>query len=204
MFRSILLTLIFLVYPYLVYRGMQQGVVWFAPTLIAGFYINDAMKTQHKQRRMMKLLIALVLLTGAVFWQALTAKLLPIFIQLTLMHFFGTTLFKGPSLIERFVRMEFADFPPEIVTYCWQLTLLWTGFFAFNALVCAGLALWGSDVWWAFYNGVMIFVLTGVLMVGEYIWRHFRFPELDIPSPKSSVRNMIVNGRAIWKEVHAS
>lgn len=201
--RSVAATLLFLVYPYLAYIGMQNDIVWFAPLLVSAMYLNQALKAQSSRIKLMKLGIAVVMILGALFLQALTAKLLPIFIQLMLMHFFGRTLIDGPTLIERFVRLEFAEFPAEIVDYCRQLTWVWTIFFAFNAIVCAILAVWGTDLWWAIYNGVIIYLLTGLLMVGEYIWRHFRFPHLDIPAPTHSVRNLINNGRIIWEDVNA-
>ena len=201
--RSVGMALIFLVYPYLAYIGMQKGIVWFAPLLISCIYLYQALKTSKPKLKMIKLGIAVTLIIGAIFLQTLTAKLLPIFIQLMLMHFFGRTLVHGPTLIERFVRMEFADFPPGIIEYCRQLTWLWTGFFAFNVLMCTVLALWGSDVWWALYNGVVIYLLTGVLMIGEYIWRHFKFPELEIPTPENTFHNLINNGRTIWQDVNA-
>jgi uncharacterized membrane protein len=197
------MTLLFLAYPYLAYLGMQHGIVWFAPMLISFVYLNQAFKASRLRIKLIKLGISLGLIIGAIFFQALTAKLLPILIQLMLMHFFGRTLVHGPTLIERFVRMEFPQFPPGIVEYCRQLTWVWTGFFAFNALMCAALAIWASDSVWALYNGVFIYVLTGLVMVGEYIWRHFHFPQLDIPAPKTSVRNLINHGRIIWKDVNA-
>lgn len=200
--RGIIGSAFFLGYPYLVYQGMEKGVVWFAPSIILGVYLYQGIKTQNTRSRIYKFAIAGVLLAGTIFFQSLTAKLLPFFIQLMLMHFFGHTLFNGPPLIERFVRMEFPELPPGIAQYCRQLTWLWTGFFAFNAIMCLILAFWAPDSWWAIYNGVLIFVLTALLMVGEYIWRHFKFPDLDIPSPKSSAKNMIVNGRKIWLDVH--
>ena len=199
---SVVMGGVFLAYPYLVYIGIERGISWFAPALIAGIYLNQALVSSIKRIKIIKITIAIVLLIGAVFLQSITAKLLPIFIQLVLMHFFGRTLVDGAPIIERFVRLEFPEIPVEIAIYCRQLTVMWTCFFGFNAVMCAGLAIWASDAWWAIYNGVMIFILTGVLMVGEYIWRHFRFPELDIPSPQATIRNMIVNGREIWKDVH--
>ena len=75
----------------------------------------------------------------------------------------------------------------------------WT--FAFNIIICTALALWAPDLWWAIYNGILIYTFTGVLMVGEYVYRHFRFPDLDIPSPKSTIQSMINNGRNIWMDV---
>ena len=202
--RSIFISVLFLFYPYLAYRGMQEGVVWLAPAIFAGVYVNQAFNSSVQKEKLKKLGIALGLVLGAIYIQSLTAKLLPILIQLMLMHFFGKTLIKGPALIERFVRMDYPEFPPGIAAYCWQLTAIWTGFFAFNVVMCTALAIWAPSAWWAIYTGVIIFVLTGVLMIAEYIWRHYRFPDLDIPSPKSSFQAMIVNGRKIWMDVHAT
>jgi hypothetical protein len=55
--------------------------------------------------------------------------------------------------------------------------------------------------WWAMYTGVGIFVLTGLMMVGEYVYRHFLFPDLEIPSVKSSIKSMAINCRSIWDDV---
>lgn len=201
---TLLKTLLGLLYPYLVYKGMQAGVVWFAPAAIIGFYLYQAFSTQDNKVRLTKGGIALGLSIGAIFFQAATAKLLPVAIQLMLMYFFGKTLSKqyAPPLIERFVSLEFEQIPPEIVVYCRQLTVLWTGFFAFNAFVCTLLAFFAPDAWWAIYTGVGIFMLTIILMVGEYIIRRFLFPDLEIPSVKSSVKNMVSNCRALWQGVH--
>ena len=198
-----MIAVIFIAYPYLVYQGRESGLVWLVPVIISGIYFYRAFLSPRKQSRLLNLMIAAGLLIGAVFLQALTAKLLPVLIQLLFMYFFGRTLHNGPPLIESFVRLDYPDFPPGISRYCRQLTLMWTGFFGFNALMCAGLALWAPDIWWAFYNSILIFVLTGLLMVGEYIYRHFRFPDLDIPKPMSTMKTMVRNGRKIWLEVQA-
>jgi uncharacterized membrane protein len=202
--RKLITTSFVLLYPYLVYRGMQAGWVWLAPAIVATILMAQALHSNHASARYKKMALALLLVFGMIFFQAFTAKLIPTLIQLALMHFFGKTLVKGPTLIERLVRLEFSDIPPEILQYCRQLTWLWTGFFAFNAFMCSALALWGQSGWWAFYTGVMIFALTGLLMVGEYIYRHYRFPALEIPDIKATVRNMIINSRQIWLDVQAS
>jgi uncharacterized membrane protein len=202
-FKAILVTALVLGYPYLVYRGMELGFVWLAPVVISGIYIYKAFTTQNQKSRYIKLGIALIFAIAAVFLQSLAAKLMPVFIQLGLMCFFGRTLFKPPPLVERFARMDFPDLPPGVVEYCRLWTIIWTGFFALNALICAGLAFWAPNDWWAFYTGIMLYVLTGALMIGEFCWRHFRFPEFDIPTLKLSMRNMIVNGRKIWSDVIA-
>ena len=203
--KSIVATCLFLAYPYLVYRGIESGMVWLAPAIFSGIYLLQAFAARNMKIRLYKGLIAIALLLGAYYLQTITAKVLPVLIQLMLMFFFGRTLLKGkgPSFIESFVRLEFPEFPPGVSEYCRQLTILWTGFFAFNAVMCVGLAIWSTDFWWTLYNGVFIYLMIGVLMIGEYIYRHFRFPDLGIPDPKSTIKTMIVNGRKIWMDVQA-
>ncbi|MGZ8188761.1 MAG: hypothetical protein ACXWTN_08385 [Methylosarcina sp.] len=205
MIKSVAAAGLFLAYPYLVYRGMESGMTWLAPAIFSGIYLFQAAFARSVKTKIYKTLIALVLLLGAYYLQALTAKVMPVLIQLALMYFFGRTLLKGkgPSLIESFVRLEFPELPPCVGDYCRQLTILWTGFFAFNAVMCVALALWGSNFWWTLFNGVIIYFMIGVLMAGEYLYRHFRFPDLWIPDPKSTIKTMIVNGRKIWMDVQA-
>jgi len=209
--RGIITSTFFLLYPYLVYRGVQEGIVWFAPAIIASIYLHQAIKTSRRRVMFAKLDVVLLLLIGGIFYQDLIAKIIPIFIQLSLMSFFGKTLLKGkgPSLVERFASYDFPDIPPIISQYCRYLTIMWTSFFAFNITACIVLAIFAPVSWWALYTGVMIFALSGVLMVGEYIWRHFYFrtlelPDEPIPGVKDSMRSMIVNGRTIWLDVQAS
>ncbi len=201
--KGFIVTCLFLAYPYLVYRGIDSGMAWLAPALFSGIYLLQAFKVRNLKIKLYKATVAIALLLGAYYLQTLTAKVMPVLIQLMLMYFFGRTLLKGkgPSFIESFVRLEFPEFPPGVSEYCRQLTVMWTGFFAFNAAMCVGLAVWGTDFWWTLFNGVMIYLLIALLMIGEYIYRHFRFPELWIPDPGSTIRTMIVNGRKIWLDV---
>ena len=199
---AIIITLVLLLYPYFVYQGVQQGEVWIAPTLIISFYSYQAVKTRCMRERLIKLALIGVLLTGLVFFQVLTAKLMPILVQLILMHFFGSTLLdkNSPSLVERFVRLEFDEIPAGISAYCRSLTKLWTGYFAFNIMTCILLAVYAPVSWWAIYTGVGMLLGTGMLMLGEYLVRPFLFPDLEIPDMKSTARNMIINGRKVWAE----
>lgn len=200
--RSVFYTLVVLAYPLLVYRGMDNGMVWLAPVIFSGLYLFRAYRTTDLRAKTIKVLIAAMLLSGAFFLQSLTAKMMPVFIQLLLMHFFGRTLLSGPPLIERFVRLEYPVLPAEAQCYARQWTLIWTVFFACNAVTCFVLAIWAPDFWWAVYNGFMIYTLTGLLMVTEYVYRHFRFPDWEIPSPLATLRTMATNGRQIWNSVY--
>ncbi|HIG65804.1 MAG TPA: hypothetical protein EYQ43_09710 [Methyloprofundus sp.] len=209
--RIIISIMVFLLYPYLVYRGVQEGVVWFAPAAIASVYFYQAVNARNRKIRIQKLAIVLMLFVGAIYFQDTVAKLVPIIIQLSLMLFFGKTLLpnKGPSLVERFASLEFPVMPPVLMRYCRHLTVIWTGFFAFNVLACLYLALFAPVQWWAIYTGVLIFVLTALIMIAEYIWRFFMFRRIDLPSAqipgiKETAKMMIINGRKIWLDIQAS
>lgn len=196
-------TVVILGYPYLVYRGMDSGMVWIAPLLVSFFYIVQAFGNRRLKTRVINVLIGGTLLASVILLKSGSAKFLPVLVQVILCWFFVRSLFKGPPLIECFVRLDFAVFPPGIAQYCRQLTWMWTLFFAFNGLVCSALALWANDAWWAFYTGVVINLLTGVLLAGEYCYRHYRFPGLKIPDPQTSFRSILINSRKIWMDLHA-
>ena len=209
--RVILSSIIFLAYPYLVYRGVQEGVVWFAPLVITSVYCYQAYKARRVSVRLQKLAVVLFLVLGTLYFPDTIAKLVPIIIQLSLMLFFGKTLLKGkgPSLVERFASIDFPYVPPVLSRYCRHLTIIWTCFFAFNIVVCIGLALFSPVEWWAIFTGVLIFVFTGALMIAEYIWRFFLFRRINIPvelipDARESARNMVIHGRKIWQDVQAS
>ncbi|MCX7096739.1 MAG: hypothetical protein NTV43_02405 [Methylococcales bacterium] len=205
MIKGIIATCLFLTYPYLVYRGIESGMAWIAPAIFSGVYLLQSFAAQRIAIKLYKAVVSVALLLGTYYLQSLTAKVLPVLIQLMLMYFFGRTLLKGkgPSFIESFVRLQFPIFEPGISEYCRQLTILWTVFFGFNAIVGVVLANWASDFWWMLYNGVLIYLMIGVLMIGEYIFRHYRFPGLAIPDLQSTIKVMIVNGRKIWMDVQA-
>ncbi|MDD2724161.1 MAG: hypothetical protein PHH59_09105 [Methylovulum sp.] len=199
---------LFITYPYLVYRGMESGMNWLAPLVFSGIFLYRAWLAQEFRRRVLNLVFAIALLLGAYYVQTLTAKILPVLVQLTLMVFFGRGLFgdKELTFIERVVRLQFPESPPAVSIYCRQLSLIWTVFFAGNALVCTLLAIYGTGYGWAFYNGVLIYVLMGVLGIGEYIYRRIHFADLSvlhqgIPDPMTTIKALFINGRKVFLEM---
>jgi len=208
MMKGLVFACLFMVYPYLVYKGMESGLNWLSPVAFSGFFLYQALVSPIPGTRIRNTLFALLLLLGAFYLQTTTAKLLPVFVQIMLMILFGRTLLKdkGPALIDRIVRLQFPESPPAVSVYCRQLTLLWTVFFAGNALLITVLAIWGSGFWWALYNGVMIYVLMGILAIGEYIYRRNHFADLSvlhqgIPDLKATLKAMIINGRKVYQDI---
>jgi uncharacterized membrane protein len=97
----------------------------------------------------------------------------PIVVNVSMLVAFGVTLFgDGPSMIEKFARVRRPELDAPAVRYTRRVTQVWCAFFAINGAVSAACALWGSRAQWALYNGVITYLLIGVLIAGEIAWRH--------------------------------
>jgi uncharacterized membrane protein len=183
-------------YPLLVYLAIDNGVSWLFSILFGVLFIRRAM-AGGKQALMFALLAAL-LLGGAILFQEISAKMIPVLVHISMFTVFYGSLHSDTSIIERFARLDFPEMPPEIVAYTRKVTYVWSVFFAVNILLCSALALWADDSLWTLYNGGIIYLLLGLMMISEYLWRRIRYPWLEIPPLKQSLINIIKNGRLVW------
>lgn len=101
----------------------------------------------------------------------LAARLYPVFMNLMMFASFAVTLWKPPSMIERFARITDPDLDAHGVAYTRKVTWVWMGFFMFNGSAAFWTALHGTLVQWSAYNGAISYGLAGVLMAGEYAVR---------------------------------
>lgn len=95
----------------------------------------------------------------------------PSLVNFGLLVAFGVTLHNGPSMIEKFARLTYADPPAHVVRYTRRVTQLWCGFFALNGVFSAWTALRWQGEAWSLYNGAIVYVVIGTLIVGEFAWR---------------------------------
>jgi len=104
-------------------------------------------------------------------WDARALRLVPVFINLGLLYAFGRTLRGGPTIIERFARLQHPSLSAEQIRHCRATTVVWCAFFAANAAVCAVLA-WSAPLWiWTLYTGVVAYLLMGLLFAAEWLLR---------------------------------
>jgi len=121
---------------------------------------------------------ALLLAGGAVWANALLPlKLYPVLVNAALLAAFAYSLASPMSMVERFARMSEPNLPPAAVAYTRTVTKVWCGFFVANGLAALGTALWATPDVWSLYNGVIAYLLMGVLFAGEYLVR-LRFKRL--------------------------
>lgn len=101
----------------------------------------------------------------------LPLKLYPVMVNLAMLCAFGFSLISPPSMIERMARLREPDLPAEAVLYTRRVTQVWCVFFLFNGSMGLATALWASPEIWSLYNGVIAYLLMGVLFGGEYLVR---------------------------------
>lgn len=115
---------------------------------------------------------ALLLAAGAVWANALLPlKLYPVLVNAVLLAAFAYSLASPPSMIERMARLTEPNLPPAAIAYTRVVTQVWCGFFVVNGSIALGTAIWASPAVWSLYNGVIAYVLMGLLFAGEYLVR---------------------------------
>ncbi len=183
-------------YPLIIYFLLTHSAAWLGAALVFSLIL---WKIHRRDDWLWWLagLSVLMLLTTSLFGIDAIPKMSPLLIHMGLFYIFSQSL-KDKPLIEQFARLDFPELPPEIEAYCRQLTVLWSGFFALNIAACLWLAFWGSNSQWVLYNGLIVYFLIAALMLGEYVWRRIRFPDLEIPPFSQTIRNIVKNGHKIW------
>lgn len=128
------------------------------------------LKVSRMGRWMMAGALLLVALT---LWSnhLLPLKLYPFLMNVLTLGLFGYSLLYPPSMVERIARLTEPDLPAEAIGYTRRVTQVWCGFFILNGSIALYTALWASQEVWSLYNGVIAYVLMGILFGGEYLIR---------------------------------
>jgi uncharacterized membrane protein len=114
----------------------------------------------------------LVLLLLAVWWDAwLPLRLYPVLVNAVLLGVFAYSLIFPPSMIERFARMSEPNLPAQAIGYTRRVTQIWCVFFGINGAIALMTALCASPAIWTLYNGLIAYLLMGLLLAGEYVIR---------------------------------
>ena len=191
---------LFLAYPFLSAYLAKQGFASLELLVFAGITLWRGLKIETPLFRLATLLLVAVLLTAAYFANAYFIWLIPSCVYMGLTILFGHTLRSPPSLCERLVRLLYPDFIPGIADYLRQVTWVWTLFFAINAVICGLLPLLVGQQAWAIYTGVLVYLLMSILVVAEWLYRHKRFPDLEIPPIMETAKFFVLNGHKIFKD----
>jgi uncharacterized membrane protein len=162
-----------LLYPLAVYFGIH----YFEPWKLAGILmvlLLIKLAISHADNHWSRpLLIAGLFYCGFALWSnnVVSLRFYPVLVNGVMLVIFSSSLLSPPSLIERLARLQHPDLPPEGIIYTRRVTQVWCGFFIVNGVIALATALWGSFEIWSLYNGLIAYLLMGILLGGEYIVR---------------------------------
>jgi len=170
--------LLALAYPFAVFLALSKGV---SPKALSLLLVLTALLQFNAQKlkplRNAFLACAALLVSGLWFYSDdIFLKLYPVLISLSLLAVFAFSLKSPPSVAERFARLRHTDLPPRAIAYCKKVTLMWCCFFVINATI-AFYTIFLSARAWMFYNGLMSYMLIGLIMAGEFVFRLFYMKE---------------------------
>lgn len=175
---GVMIGFITVLYPLAVYFGIQYLEPRIIASLILALLLLRFLTIQaDKQHRQLLILVGVVFCVFAIWNNNLiTLRFYPALVNLTLFMIFASSLYYPPPIIERFARLQHPNLPPQGVRYTRKVTQVWCVFFVCNGAIAASTAVWSSFAWWSLYNGVLSYLLMGLLMAVEY-WVRIRTQE---------------------------
>ncbi|MBU04555.1 MAG: hypothetical protein CL877_00955 [Dehalococcoidales bacterium] len=176
---GILFALLFLAYPALVYFGTLH----YSPRIVSLIIILCLIVRlfSSSANRLAKIvfpatLIGLTLcVVSALLDNEVYIQYLPVIYSGLFFLAFGSTILHPPSMIEVFARAIAPSLSPKEVSYCKTITFIWILFFAINGLISAITVCCATFKFWAYYNGLISYILMFLIFASEFLYRHWKF-----------------------------
>jgi uncharacterized membrane protein len=177
---TIVTAVLTVMYPLAVYYGLTRLGTRSVVTMIAVLLALSALLKWKALVREPRELIGILLVGCALVLSGVLDDhrfllATPVLMNLGLFVTFAGSLRTDTPLVERFARMQVSDLSAEELRYCRTVTQVWSLFFVLNGTVALALALLAPLSWWALYNGLLAYVLIGLLGASEYVIRKRRF-----------------------------
>lgn len=178
--KHIVIGSVFVLYPLIVFFGLK----WIEPTYIAlvlvllaclRFYYNKA-SINIPFIKVVGINIIILLMLSFFNNSSFLLKLYPVVMSLSFLSIFLYSLIKPPSVITLIAGAR-DKLTVNAVEYTKKITLVWCAFFLINGSISL-VTVFLSDEIWAFYNGLVSYVLMGGLFLGEWVVRK-RFKKND-------------------------
>ena len=168
----LLLPLAGLLYPFVLYFGMGKVSPPIFALVLGAIWLIRAPSLWREPGGRWMIGVALVYCALLTFTgKSVLLQWYPVLINALLLTVFGISLIHGPPFIERVARLREPHLPPAAVRYTRMVTWVWTVFFGLSGSTSAALTLWGSLAWWTLYNGLVSYLLVGLLFSVEWLFR---------------------------------
>ncbi len=170
-------------YPFGIYFGLNYLSPATLGSLLAVVVLLRVLLSELDSRLKLAALLAVLALVGIYQFMQNDQQLLkfyPVAVNSTMMLVFGGSLFQDQPLIENIALARGQQVGDHNRQYLRNLTIIWTLFFLVNTLVSGWTALYASMEVWLFYNGFLSYLLTGLLVVGELVYRRYHKRKLAL------------------------
>lgn len=166
-----ILTLVSIAYPLLWYFGRQWG--WFDALALgmAVLWLTRGCIQRDRAQKAVSFVLAAFFCAVWLLQKPQSMYWYPVWVNLLMLLVFGVSLLGKQSLIERLARLQDPNLPPEAVPYTRRVTQIWCVFFIFNGSIAALLVWLQRFDWWAWYTGIIAYILMGLLLGGEWLYR---------------------------------
>lgn len=162
------------VYPFIVYFGLDKyGPIFLAVFLLVLILLRWYFDTDNSFKWVYIVAIVMCLLT-IVKSNEIWIQFYPVLMSFGFFSIFLYSLLYPPTIIERFARIKYPTLDQKATQWIYRVTVVWTVFFLLNGLIALGTVLYGSLDLWTLYNGLISYLLMGVIFVGEWILRFFK------------------------------
>ncbi len=169
---TVLIAGLTLSYPLLVWFSLDYFQPRVLALILAGLFLLRFLLrgTNAQVPGAMKFIVpasVLFLLAIALINETDWLLLYPVFVSLLFFAVFALSLLFPPPVVERLARLEDPELPPKGVAYTRKVTQVWSLFFLTNAAVSLFTVCYGDPWLWSLYNGLVFYLLMGLLMAAE-------------------------------------
>jgi uncharacterized membrane protein len=166
--------LLLFAYPWIVYFGLSYfSLRYLALALGFIFLLRAALSLRQPKIFMLSMSGILISSVSLLTHQEIIIKLYPVLINLLFYLFFYHSLLHPPCIIEKFARMYTPHLSSAAINYTRKITKMWCLFFVINGAIALWTACCTSVKIWMFYNGLLSYILIGILFVSEFIYRQY-------------------------------
>lgn len=174
---TLLSALIIFSYPIAVYFGLNKfGLQAVGGVLATVFLVRIVTGGQAKIKELKHLAWVsggaglLLLLLGMIFKQHGWLTYYPVVVNLCMFTVFALSLTQPQTIIERLARLQDPELPQSGIDYTRKVTKVWCGFFVLNGAIALYTCFQSLELW-TLYNGLISYLLAGILFAVEWVIR---------------------------------
>ncbi|MGG8025175.1 hypothetical protein PGO13_14280 [Klebsiella aerogenes] len=174
---SIMTGLLLLAWPFLIWFGLaHNSLPWLLPLMALLLFLR--FRQTRRQSGPLSVVTQIVAVAGMMLCIASfllkTHQLLlfyPVVVSGVMLAVFGGSLWSSMPVVERLARLRDPVLSEQAVRYTRRVTQIWCAFFIGNGGIALVTALYGDMSLWTAWNGMISYLLMGMLMAGEWLVR---------------------------------